>query len=286
MAPDLASRAGIGLRTAHLRQIAEQKPSAGFLEIHAENYMNEGPLMAQLERIRRDNELSVHGVGLSLGSADGLDAAHLQRLKALVDRVQPALVSEHLAWSVVDGAYLNDLLPLPYTEEALRFVARNVEQAQETLGRKILMENPSRYLRFAASVIPEEEFLAELVRRTGCGLLCDVNNIFVSCHNTEGDPLRWLDSIPAEAVGEFHVAGHAVNDADGRPVLIDDHGSRVHEAVWRLLGEAIARFGNRPILVEWDTDVPALAVLLDEAAHADRIAAGLGAPGRKRTRVA
>jgi uncharacterized protein (UPF0276 family) len=248
--------------------------------------MNEGPQTALLERIRRDNELSVHGVGLSLGSAEGLDPEHLQRLKSVIDRFQPALVSEHLAWSVVDGSYLNDLLPLPYTDEALHVAARNIEQAQQALGRRILIENPSRYLRFAASVIPEQEFLAELVRRTGCGLLCDVNNIFISCHNTEGDPLQWLGGIPAGAVEEFHVAGHAVSDADGRPMLIDDHGSRVHEAVWRLLGAAIARFGKRPTLVEWDTDVPALAVLLDEAAHADRIAAATRSPERQRSRVA
>jgi uncharacterized protein (UPF0276 family) len=273
MAGDLPSRAGIGLRTAHVRQIAAAPPSAGFLEIHAENYMGDSPAVALLERIRRDNELSVHGVGLSLGSAEGLDQRHLKRLKDVVDRFQPRLLSEHLSWSVAGGAYLNDLLPLPYTEEALALTARNVEQAQETLGRRLLIENPSRYLRFAASVIPEEEFLTELVRRTGCGLLCDVNNLFVSCHNTEGDPLRWLDGIPAAAVGEFHVAGHAVNEADGRTMLIDDHGSRVHAAVWRLLAEAVARIGARPVLVEWDTDVPELAVLLAEAAQADAVLA-------------
>jgi uncharacterized protein (UPF0276 family) len=273
VAGDLQSRAGIGLRTAHLRQIAAAPPPAGFLEIHAENYMGDSPAVALLERIRRDNELSVHGVGLSLGSADGLDQTHLQRLKAVADRFQPRLLSEHLSWSIAGGAYLNDLLPLPYTQEALALVARNVSHAQETLGRRLLIENPSRYLRFAASVIPEEEFLAELVRRTGCGLLCDVNNLFVSCHNTTGDPLRWLDAIPADAVGEFHVAGHAVNDADGRTMLIDNHGSRVHGAVWRLLAEAVARIGLRPVLVEWDTDVPELAVLLAEAAQADAVLA-------------
>jgi uncharacterized protein (UPF0276 family) len=273
-------RAGIGLRTAHLRQIAAAAPATGFLEVHAENYMGESPAVALLERIRRDNELSVHGVGLSLGSADGLDPLHLQRLKAVVERFQPALVSEHLAWSVSGGAYLNDLLPLPYTQEALALVARNIDQAHDVLGRRLLIENPSRYLRFAASSVPEEEFLAELVRRTGCGLLCDVNNIFVSCHNTAGDPLRWLDAIPADGVGEFHVAGHAVNEADGRTMLIDDHGSRVHSAVWRLLDQAIARIGARPVLVEWDTDVPALDVLLGEAAMADQILSGI--PGRSR----
>ncbi len=286
MALDAISRAGIGLRAAHVQAIAACAPPTGFLEIHAENYMGDGPQLAQLERIRRDNALSVHGVGLSLGSAEGLDVRHLARLKMVVDRFQPALVSEHLAWSGIGGAYLNDLLPLPYTEEALAIVTRNIDHAQETLGRKILIENPSRYLRFAASIIPEEEFLAELVRRTGCGLLCDVNNIFVSCHNTSGDPLRWLDAIPADAVGEFHVAGHAVNEADGRTLLIDDHGSAVHDAVWRLLGQAIERIGRRPILVEWDTDVPELDVLLDEAARADHVASGVGLHQKAQPRVA
>ncbi len=284
MAGDIVSRAGIGLRTAHLRQIAAAAPPVGFLEIHAENYMGDSPAVALLERIRRDAALSVHGVGLSLGSAEGLDKRHLLKLKAVVDRFQPELVSEHLAWSVSEGAYLNDLLPLPYTEEALAVVTANIDLAQQTLGRRLLIENPSRYLRFAASVIPEEEFLAELVRRTGCGLLCDVNNIFVSCHNTAGDPLRWLDAIPADAVGEFHVAGHAVNDADGRTMLVDDHGSPVHGAVWRLLAEAVARIGRRPVLVEWDTDVPALDVLLAEAARADQVLGG-DVPG-VRSRVA
>lgn len=286
MAHDPPSRAGIGLRAAHAQRIAAAAPPVGFLEIHAENYMGDGAQVAQLERIRRDNALSVHGVGLSLGSAEGLDPRHLARLKTVVDRFQPALVSEHLSWSSVGGAYLNDLLPLPYTDEALAIVARNVDRAQEFLGRKILIENPSRYLRFAASIIPEEEFLAALVRRTGCGLLCDVNNVFVSCHNTAGDPLRWLDAIPADAVGEFHVAGHAVNDADGRTMLIDDHGSAVHDAVWRLLGRAIERIGRRPILVEWDTNVPELDVLLNEAARADRIAAGAGLRQKAQSRVA
>jgi len=282
MAGALPACAGIGLRTAHLRQIAAAAPSVGFLEIHAENYMGDSPAVALLERIRADNELSVHGVGLSLGSADGLDGQHLARLKAMVDRFQPAMVSEHLSWSVSGGAYFNDLLPLPYTDEALAVVAANIDRAQTALGRKLLIENPSRYLRFVASVIPEEEFLAELVRRTGCGLLCDVNNVFVSCHNTAGDPLRWLDALPADAVGEFHVAGHAINEADGRTLLIDDHGSRTHGAVWRLLHEAIERIGPRPVLVEWDTDVPALDVLLEEAA----IAQDALERGARRSRVA
>ena len=272
MAHDLPSRAGIGLRTAHLGRISTEKPFAGFLEIHAENYMGAGPQVSALERIRADYQLSVHGVGLSLGCAEGLDGLHLSRLASVVERFQPVLVSEHLAWTGIGGAYLNDLLPLPYTEEALAAVVRNVDHAQTVLRRPLLIENPSRYLRFVASAIPESEFLSALVARTGCGLLCDVNNVFVSTHNTGGDPLQWLDSIPAAAVGEFHLAGHSANQADGLTVLIDDHGSRVGAEVWALYAEALARIGHRPTLIEWDTAVPELEVLLDEAAQADRIA--------------
>ena len=279
MAHDLESRAGIGLRAAHNRRLAAETPSAGFLEVHAENYMSGGPQCDALDRLRKDYALSVHGVGLSLGCAEGLDERHLLRLKGVVDRFEPALVSEHLAWSGIGGTYLNDLLPLPYTEEALAIMVRNVDRAQAVLGRRLLVENPSRYLRFAQSVIPEPEFIAALVERSGCGLLCDVNNLFVSAHNTGGDPMEWLNAIPAEAVGEIHLAGHAENDADGMTVLIDDHGSRVRPAVWRLYEAAIARFGRRPTLIEWDTDVPDLEVLLDEAALADRVAARAGHAG-------
>jgi uncharacterized protein (UPF0276 family) len=190
-----------------------------------------------------------------------------------VERLEPALVSEHLSWSIAGGAYLNHLLPLPYTDEALALVSRHVSQAQEALGRPILIENPSSYLRFSTSVIPEPEFLVEIARRTGCGLLCDVNNIYVTCRNFGLDPLAWLDAVPAGITGEIHLAGHARNDADGREILIDDHGSRVAPEVWRLYARAVRRFGPTPALVEWDTDIPALATLLEEAATADRVAA-------------
>ena len=218
--------------------------------------------------------LSLHGVGLSLGSAEGIDRRHLGRLKTLVERVEPALVSEHLSWSVAGGVYLNHLLPLPYTEEALDMVSRNVDHVQSELGRPILVENPSLYLRFEESPIPEPEFLAELSRRTGCGLLCDVNNVFVSAHNLGWDADAYLDALPAKAIREIHLAGHARNDADGSAILIDDHGSRVADSVWALFQRALTRFGALPTLIEWDTDIPPLDVLLGEAREADRLLAG------------
>lgn len=269
--------AGIGLRSPHLGEIHDTRPAVGWLEAHAENYMGGGPALRTLERLRRDYPLSVHGVGLSLGSADGLDAGHLERLARLVERLEPALVSEHLAWSVSGGAYLNHLLPLPYTDETLAVVSEHVGRVQERLGRAILVENPSGYLRFRDGTRSEAEFLTALARRTGCGLLCDVNNIHVTCANLGGEPDEYLAALPAEAIGEIHLAGHAVNDADGRPILIDDHGSPVAPPVWRLYERALARYGARPTLIEWDTDVPPLAVLLGEAAQAARRLATLEA---------
>ena len=268
------SGTGIGLRSPHLDEILATRPAVGWLEVHAENYLGGGPALRGLERLRPDYPLSVHGVGLSLGSADGLDARHLERLARLVERLEPALVSEHLAWSVTGGAYLNHLLPLPYTEESLAVVSEHVERVQTRLGRRLLVENPSGYLRFRGAEIPEADFLAALVRRTGCGLLCDINNIHVTCANLSGDPDDYLAALPAEAIGEIHLAGHAVNDADGHTILIDDHGSPVAPAVWALYERALARFGPRPTLIEWDTDVPPLAVLLAEAAEAARRLAG------------
>ncbi len=240
--------------------------------------MGGGPAVRALDEIRGRYPLSLHGVGLSLGSAEGVDRRHLGRLRALVERLEPALVSEHLSWSVAGGAYLNHLLPLPYTEEALDVVCRNVDRVQGELGRAILVENPSTYLRFADSPIPEPEFLTELARRTGCGLLCDVNNVFVSAHNLGWDAAAYLDALPAEKVAEIHLAGHAANDADGQVILIDDHGSRVPENVWALFRRALTRFGPLPTLVEWDTDIPSLDVLLGEAREADRLLASAPAP--------
>ena len=268
------SGSGIGLRAPHVAEVLATRPAIDWLEVHAENYMGGGPAVRTLERIRRDYPVSIHGVGLSLGSAEDLDAVHLERLAGLVERLQPALVSEHLSWSLTGGAYLNHLLPLPYTEEALAVVSEHVLRAQEHLGRRLLVENPSSYLRFHHSPMPEAQFLNALVRRTGCGLLCDVNNVYVSCENLGGDAAAYLEAIEPTAVEEIHLAGHAVNDADGRPILIDDHGSRVAEAVWRLHARALARFGAVPTLVEWDTDVPPLAILLEEAAKASVVLSG------------
>ena len=267
---------GIGLRSPHVDEIVERRPRIGWLEVHAENYMGGGSAVRTLERLREDYPLSLHGVGLSLGSAEGIDAAHLERLARLVDRVQPALISEHLSWSVAGGIYLNHLLPLPYTDETLTVLADNVARVQDRLRRRLLVENPSGYLRFHRSPIAEPEFLNALARRTGCGVLCDVNNVYVTCANLGGDARAWLDALDPPAVGEIHLAGHAVNDADGHTVLIDDHGSPVAAAVWELFEHAVLRFGARPTLIEWDTDVPALDVLLNEATTAKRRLARAG----------
>lgn len=271
--------AGIGLRSPHLAEIVRDRPATGFLEIHAENYLAASPALEAVENLRTDYALSVHAVGLSLGSVDGLDETHLARVANLVKRLEPALVSDHLAWSSIDGRYFNDLLPLPYTEEALAVVVRNVQRLQEALGRPISVENPSCYLAFAQSTMSEPEFLAELSRQSGCGLLLDVNNIVVTAHNLGLAANDWLD-LPGAAITQYHLAGHAVNDADGQPVLIDDHGSRVSEGVWTLFAEVVERFGRRPTLVEWDTDLPTLAVLLEQAARA----ASVG--GRRAARAA
>jgi uncharacterized protein (UPF0276 family) len=232
--------------------------------------MAETPALDRLLELRRDYPVSLHGVALSLGSAEELDRRHLHRFKALIERIEPMLVSEHLAWSAIDGTYLNDLLPLPYTEASLDLFCRHVEEAQEGLGRRLLIENPSSYLRYRYSPIPEAEFIAEIACRTGCGILCDVNNIHVSAWNFGFDPITYLDALPVDAIGEIHLAGHhAAEDVD---ILIDDHGSRVAKPVWELHTAALRRFGPVPTLIEWDTNLPTLEVLLDEANHAGELA--------------
>lgn len=225
-----------------------------------------------LDAIRCDYPISCHGVGLSLGSADGLDRDHLMRVGQAIARYAPALVSEHLSWSVTGRRYLADLLPLPLTDEALDVVCRNVDQTQNFLRRRILIENPSSYLRYRHSTIPEWEFLAMVAARTGCGILYDVNNVYVSASNHGWDAAAYLKALPPAAIGEIHLAGHSIRELDGGAVLrIDDHGSRVAPAVWALFAEALERFGPVPTLIEWDTNVPALDVLLDEAAHAQAL---------------
>lgn len=266
------AKAGIGLRFQHHQAVLEEGPGVPWLEVHTENYMGGGPSIRTLEAIRRDTPISLHGVGLSLGSADGLDPAHLERVRQVAERIEPALMSEHVAWSVAGGDYLADLLPLPMTEEALEVVCRHVTQTQDYLKRRILVENPSTYVQFSHSTVPEWEFMATVAARTGCGILCDVNNIYVSAQNHGWEASRYLAGLPREAIGEIHLAGHAVRTlSDGRTLRIDDHGSRVSPAVWALYEEAIRRFGPMPTLIEWDNEVPTLAVLQDEAAHAQRI---------------
>ncbi len=266
------ARAGVGLRFRHHRDALARQPACAWFEVHTENYLGGGAAPRCLDAIRRDYPLSLHGVGLSLGSADGLDAAHLARIRAAVRRFEPGLVSEHLAWSAIGGRYLADLLPLPMTEEALAVVSRHVDQMQAALGRRILVENPSTYLRFVHSTLPEWTFLAELVRRTGCGLLCDVNNLYVSACNHGWNPQTYLAALPAAAIGEIHLAGHRVARLDGgRTLRIDDHGARVAPEVWALYRDVVRRTGPVPTLIEWDTGVPPLDVLLREAAIAESI---------------
>ncbi|RQS72614.1 DUF692 domain-containing protein [Burkholderia sp. Bp8963] len=268
----IPARAGVGLRFRHHRAVLDERPAVAWFEVHTENYMGGGAAVQYLDAIRRDYPVSLHGVGLSLGSAGGLDPAHLARVCEVAARVQPGLVSEHLAWSAAGGTYLADLLPLPMTEEALAVVCRHVDQVQTALGRPILVENPSTYLRFAHSTIPEWVFLAQVAQRTGCGILCDVNNIYVSACNHGWNPHTYLDALPAAAIGEIHLAGHSVRPLDnGRTLRIDDHGSRVAPEVWALYETALQRFGPVPTLIEWDTDVPPLDILVDEAATADTI---------------
>lgn len=228
-----------------------------------------GASISCLEKIRAAYPISLHGTGLSLGSADGIDTAHLEKIRLVVDRIAPGLVSEHLSWSIADGTYLADLLPLPLTEEALEVVCRHVDQAQSYLKRQILIENPSSYLLFHDSSIPEWEFLAAVARRTGCGILCDVNNIFVCACNHGWDASLYLASLPTESVREIHLAGHAKRQMrSGRVLRIDDHGSHVAAEVWTLYESALARFGPLPTLIEWDTEIPPFEVLLQEAAKA------------------
>jgi uncharacterized protein len=263
---------GVGLRAPHISEIIAARPAIGWLEVHAENYLGGGPAPVRFDTIRQEYPLSLHGVGLSLGSAEGLADEHLWRLRALIVRTEPFLVSEHLSWSITGDAYLNDLLPLPYTEESLDIVVANVAKAQAALGRRLLVENPASYLRYRHSTIPEPDFLGELVRRSGCGLLCDVNNIFVTCSNLDLNAETYLEALPAAAVGEIHVAGHSRVLRGGQGLLIDDHGSPVAPAVWDLYRRALKRFGLVPSLVEWDNNLPPLTQLLDEARKTERAA--------------
>ncbi|WP_306131927.1 MNIO family bufferin maturase [Roseivivax marinus] len=272
MSCTLPNAPGVGFKSQHFADLADPGPVA-WLEIHAENYMSDGgPRMAMLDDIARRFPLSIHGVGLSIGGQDPLDRDHLDRVRRLVDRVNPQSFSEHLAWSTHEGAYLNDLLPLPYTETTLRQVVRHVDQVQQALGRRMLLENPSSYLAFEESTYAETEFLAEVSRRTGCGMLLDINNVFVSATNLQVSAEAYLDTYPLEAVGEIHLGGHAEQqDAQGAPLLIDNHGTPVADPVWGLYERTISRAGPRPTLIEWDNDVPPFATLQADAARSGTI---------------
>ena len=265
---------GISLKAQHVRELMSSRPALGFLEIHAENYMGAGGAPhARLDALQ-EYPLSIHGVGLSLASERPLDAMHLARLRTLCERHPPTSVSEHLAWAGHSGHFYNDLLPVPLTDAMLARVSDNLMQLQDTLGRQVLIENPAHYLRFdarelGAELIPETHFLTRLVERSGCGLLIDVNNVFVSAHNIGIDPAAWLESIPGHAVGEIHLAGHGEDSREG--LLIDNHGAPVCDEVWALYADFINRIGPRPTLIEWDTQVPALEVLLGQTTRAQAL---------------
>lgn len=270
----LPATSGVGFKPQHFADILADD-FAGFLEVHAENYMGAGgPPHAMLARLRRDHALSIHGVGLSIGGEGPLDREHLKRLNALCDRYEPQSFSEHLAWSSHGEAFLNDLLPLPYTAGTLARVAAHVDETQAALGRRLLLENPATYVTFAESEIPETEFLAEIARRTGCGLLLDVNNVFVSATNHGFSAEAYLADFPLHAVGEIHLGGHDAQEDDlGATLLIDAHGAAVADPVWALYEAALARLGPTPTLVEWDNDVPGWPTLRAEADRADRLIA-------------
>jgi uncharacterized protein (UPF0276 family) len=269
----IPARAGIGLKPQHYQEILRDRPDFGFFEVHAENYMGAGgPPHHYLEAIRKNYPISLHGVALSIGGERRLNRDHLARLKALLERYDCALFSEHLAWSTHEDAYLDDLLPVPYTSETSQRVCDHVNQTQDFLGRRMLLENPSTYVQFEESTMSEIDFISQIARRTGCGLLLDVNNVFVTCKNHNMDPNAYIDAFPVEHVGEIHLAGHDERrDDTGAPLLIDAHGSPVVNRVWKLYERAISRVGPVPTLIERDANVPPLADLLAEASRADRM---------------
>lgn len=274
----LAPRAGLGLKTGHFREVLGSHPDIGFFEVHAENYMVAGgPFHHFLGLIREQYPLSLHGVGLSIGAEGPLDQQHLKRLAELIERYQPHSFSEHLAWSSHGPVFLNDLLPLAYDTPTLNRVCEHIDQVQNSLKRPMLLENPATYLGFQRSTIDEPEFITEVVRRSGCGLLLDVNNVYVSCVNHQRDPLTYLDALPLHAVGEIHLAGFAEDsDSLGDRLLIDDHGAPIDQAVWNLYRQTLERTGPIATLIERDNQLPSFEVLLAEAQHADALLMGAG----------
>lgn len=266
-------KSGVGLKAQHYRTILDSLPAAGFFEVHAENFMGAGgPPHRYLEAIRGHYPLSVHGVGLNIGGSQPLDRTHLRRLKQLLDRYQPDLFSEHLAWSSHGGLFLNDLLPLPYTRSSLDRVCDHIDEAQAFLGRRLLLENPSTYVTFRESTLTEEAFIAAVAQRTGCGLLLDINNAYVSSVNQQRDPAEYLDHYPLQHVEQFHLAGFSeTHDPSGERLLIDTHGDSVHADVWQLYADVVSRAPQAPTLIEWDNEVPEWQTLLAEAHKADAI---------------
>ncbi len=280
----IPARAGVGLKPAHYATILATGPDIGFFEVHAENYMGAGgPPHRYLTAIRQRYPLSLHGVGLSIGGSRPLDPDHLAKLKELVRRYEPGLFSEHLAWSTHDGAFFNDLLPLPYTAATLAGVVRHIDQVQEALGRRMLLENPSTYVAFAESTYAETDFIAEVARRSGCGLLLDVNNVQVATTNQALDPLVYLDDFPLRHVEEIHLAGHKRDaDEDGQALLIDTHDRPVDEPVWQLFERVVRRAGPMPTLIEWDADLPDWTELAAEAERAETVMAAAATPEARR----
>lgn len=272
-APDFpgSDPAGVGLRHPYYQDILDTKPAIGWLEVHPENYFGGGAHRRFLREISAHYPISLHAVGLSLGSAHPVSDDHLRQIKELMDICKPFAVSDHAAWSASGNAHLNDLLPLPYTEETLDALCRNIERTQETLGRPILLENPSTYIAFKDNEMSEAEFMNAATRRTGCGLLLDINNIYVQSRNHGLNPFAYIDAIDAEKVGEMHLAGHTERPADGGVIVVDTHNRPVRDEVWALYTHAVRRFGRVPTLIEWDQDFPALEVLLAEAAKARRV---------------
>lgn len=266
----IPAAAGIGLRTPHIRTILDERPDIAWLEVHSENYFHPGSGMQEkLLALRPDYPISLHGVGLSLGSVDPLDREHLARLKSLVELVDPGLVSEHLCWGSVNGRHVNDLLPMPYTEEAARHVAERISETQAVLRRELLIENVSSYFEYRCSEMSEAEFLVSVAEQAGCRILLDVNNIYVAVTNNGGNVAEYIDTIPPALVGEIHLAGHSRNRFGEREILVDTHSSAVCDEVWSAYEYAIARLGVQPTLIEWDTEIPPLETLLAEARKAE-----------------
>jgi uncharacterized protein len=267
-------KTGVGLRLAHLAEVVATRPSIGWLEVHPENFLANPHATELLSELARHYPISVHTVGISIGSADGIDRVHLQRLRTFIDAINPVLVSGHLAWSAYEGAYLNDLLPLPYDDAALRTVAAHLREVEDGLGRAYVVENPSSYVAFSTSTMTELEFLNELVHRIGCPLLCDVSNVYLSGQNMGYDAYRFIDGLPAAAIRELHLGGFTTEDDEATPgaeLLVDTHATAIAEPVWALYAHAIRRFGPKPTIIEWDNNIPALATLLGEASRADAV---------------